>query len=323
MTQAGAWSGEHCGATLLAGREEPKRSPQVPQLMLWCWLFRIDAGCQIWVGWRVGIDLRPVRCDADRCAGARVWSAFMAGNLEVDVSSAVIEYRPTVGELRAEAAGHISVSALLDAAPRRTFVWYVGQRNYPGTYWSVTEQGHVIYESRLELSALLVCDFDRAVQRIKAQPFQLAVQIDGRTNRHTPDFLLSTPDATVVIDVVRKKRLAEPKIQRLCEWTRMVTRSLSWDYRIMSELPPMFLVNIRFLAGYRREEIIDRETLGLVRAGADELVGMRFDDAERRLAAKRPKPLVRSALLHALWCQDFHIDLGQQLRPSTLLEEPR
>jgi hypothetical protein len=174
----------------------------------------------------------------------------------------------------------------------------------------------------LELTALLVCDFDRAVERIKAQPFRLAVKIDGRVNRHTPDFLLSTPAGPVVVDVVREKRLAEPKVHRLCEWTRLVTRSLSWDYRVMSEQPPMFLINVRFLAGYRREASIDRETLGLIRAHAEDFVGMRFDDAERRLAEKRPKPLARSALLHALWCQDFRIDLGQQLGPSTVLGQP-
>lgn len=206
------------------------------------------------------------------------------------------------------------------AVPRRTFTWYPGQRNYPGIYWAVTEWDQVIYESRLELAALLFCDFDRVVRRIKAQPFRMGVSIDGRVNRHVPDFLLDTPDATVVIDVVREKRLAEPKIQRLCKWTRLVTQSLSWQYRIVSEPPPMRLVNIRHLAGYRREDVVDRETLGGIREAAADLVGMRFDDAEWLLAQTYPKPLVRSALLHALWCQDFRIDLDQQLCSSTVLE---
>jgi hypothetical protein len=132
---------------------------------------------------------------------------------------------------------------------------------------------------------------------------------------------LETPDTTVIVDVVRAKRLAEPKIQRLCEWTRRVTRSLSWEYRIVSEPPPMRLVNVRFLAGYRREDVVDGETLGSIREGAAGLVGMRFDEAERRLAREYPRPLVRSALLHALWCQDFRIELDQQLCSSTILEE--
>lgn len=255
--------------------------------------------------------------------GERSGSASVGSNLEVDVGSAVIEYRPAVGELCTEAARHMPVSTLLAAVPRRTFPCYRGQRNYPGTYWSVTEHDHVIYESRLELSALLVSDFDRAVQRIKAQPFRFVVKIDSRVNRHTPDFLLCTPESVVVVDVVRAERLEDPKIRRICEWTEVVTRSLSWDYRVMSEQPRMFLDNLRFLAGYRREEVIDLEALALIRTNTTDLIGLRIEDAERRMAEERPKPLVRSALLHTLWCQNFHVDLMHELGPETLLEESR
>jgi hypothetical protein len=31
-----------------------------------------------------------------------------------------------------------------------------GQAHYPGYYWSATASGHVIYESRLELTCLLL-----------------------------------------------------------------------------------------------------------------------------------------------------------------------
>lgn len=44
---------------------------------------------------------------------------------------------------------------LASAGPWRTFRWHKGQRHYSGTYWSATEHGHVIYESRLELARLL------------------------------------------------------------------------------------------------------------------------------------------------------------------------
>jgi hypothetical protein len=60
--------------------------------------------------------------------------------------------------------------ALLIAAPWRTFRWYEGHRHYSGQYWSATERSLVIYESRMELAALLLADFDTAVERIVAQP---------------------------------------------------------------------------------------------------------------------------------------------------------
>src|SRR5258708_7373320 len=56
-------------------------------------------------------------------------------------------------------------AALAGAAPWRRFRWAKGQKHYSGTYWSATERGHVIYESRLELARLLYADFDPSVNR--------------------------------------------------------------------------------------------------------------------------------------------------------------
>jgi hypothetical protein len=79
-----------------------------------------------------------------------------------------------------------------DAAPWRTFRWHRGQRHYSGTFWSCTERGHVIYESRLELARLLYADFSRSVRRILAQPFRMRAEVDGILRRHVPDYLLLT-----------------------------------------------------------------------------------------------------------------------------------
>ena len=56
-------------------------------------------------------------------------------------------------------------SLLAQAAPWRTFRWYMDQRHYSGVYLAATEGRHVIYESRLELARLLFADFDRGARR--------------------------------------------------------------------------------------------------------------------------------------------------------------
>src|SRR4051812_41099228 len=99
--------------------------------------------------------------------------------VEVDVDSAVVEYRLADGQTVSELAGRKPVSSLFHAGPWRTFRWYEGQRHYSGKYWSVTEGDHVIYESRLELSHLLMADFNLTVHRIKAQPFLLTARVNG------------------------------------------------------------------------------------------------------------------------------------------------
>jgi hypothetical protein len=77
-----------------------------------------------------------------------------------------------------------TTEVLASAAPWRTFRWHKGQRHYSGTYWSATEHGHVIYESRLELARLLFADFDTSVKRIIAQPFLLSAQVEATVRRH-------------------------------------------------------------------------------------------------------------------------------------------
>ncbi|WP_317156860.1 hypothetical protein [[Mycobacterium] appelbergii] len=113
----------------------------------------------------------------------------MSAGVEVDVGSAVIEYRVADGQTAAQAAHRVSLGGLFDAAPWRTFRWYQGQRHYSGKYWSVTENDHVVYESRLELSALLMADFDLAVNTIKAQLFRLTALAGSRRRWHVPDYL--------------------------------------------------------------------------------------------------------------------------------------
>lgn len=74
----------------------------------------------------------------------------------------------------------VPVEVLFAAEPWRTFRWHLGQAHYSGAYWSATEAGLVVYESRLELARLLYADFDPRVRRIIAQPFRMTAHVDGR-----------------------------------------------------------------------------------------------------------------------------------------------
>ena len=203
----------------------------------------------------------------------------MAVGIDVDVDTAVISYRPAAGEERTLPTRRAVPNALYEAAPWRTFRWYFGQRHYSGTYWSATQRDHVIYESRLELAALLFADFDPTVRVIVAQPFMLRADVDGQPRRHILDYLWDTPDGPVVVDVVRAERLIHPGIVLLCAWTRELIESLGWSYLVITEPPPVQLANVRFLAGYRREGLINQDTLHEIRSRSVQLVGMRIADA--------------------------------------------
>jgi hypothetical protein len=115
---------------------------------------------------------------------------------------------------------------------------YFGQRHYSGTWWSATMADHIIYESRLELSRLLLADFDPSVRKMIAQPFMVTATVNGQPRRHILDYLWDTVDGPVVVDVVRTERLDHPDVVLLCKWTREIVESLACDYHVLSEPPP-------------------------------------------------------------------------------------
>jgi hypothetical protein len=111
--------------------------------------------------------------------------------------------------------------------------------------------GHVIYESRLELTRLYA-DFDCGTEAVLAQPFLLSARVDGK-RRHVPDFLvLRRGRVPLVVDVKPRHLLARPKVAFSLGWAREAVESRGWEFEVWSEPPEAELANVRFLAGYWR-----------------------------------------------------------------------
>jgi hypothetical protein len=211
----------------------------------------------------------------------------------------------------------LTTDVVKSAVPWRTFRWYQDQRHFPGTYWSATEHGHVIYESRLELTRLLFADFDTSVSRIIAQPFLLTAQVEGSVRRHVPDFLLLSPDGPTVVDVKPRSRLSKPEVSFTLAWTKKLVQQRGWRYEVWSEPPEAELTNLRFLAGFRRDWLFSQTLL-------DELRACDFDGVLLAQACGTlthwPEPLVRSGIFHLLWTQHLVTDLTRPLSPSHVIE---
>ena len=243
----------------------------------------------------------------------------MKSPVKVDLNSAVVAYRPAAGEERTVVARGAQAKALFESYPWRTFRSYDKQKHYSGTYWSSTISDHVIYESRLELANLVIADFDIGVKRIAAQPFMLTAEVNDQTRAHILDYLWGTDEQPVVVDVVRRERLSHDAVQLLCAWTRVIIESCGWTYKVVSEPDPTYLANIRFLAGYRRGWLVNQDVLVELRARREQIRGRSIAQIEASLPGY-PKPLIRPALMHMLWCRKFEADLTQPLRPVTVLE---
>ncbi len=230
-------------------------------------------------------------------------------------------FRLPTGEVRERRPwGEVSAEALGAAAPWRTFRWYQGQKHYSGTYWSATEHGHVIYESRLELACLLFADFDPSVWHIVAQPFLLRAKAGGAVRKHIPDYLLLTAAGPAVVDVKPGARQADPGIGFTLAWTRSVVTARGWRFEVFGDPPPVELANIRFLAGYRRGWLARDRLLDELRAR--DLDGATLGQACGCLPGW-PAPLVRAAVLHLLWRQELVTDLSRPLSAGHVLRRPR
>jgi hypothetical protein len=147
------------------------------------------------------------------------------GSLVVDVA-----YKTAAGKTRVMPWNDLDPLAVADGSPYREFPWYLGQRNYSGMYWCAIEVKLVGYESLLELSRLLMADFDRAAIRIVSQPFQIKASIDGGRLTRIPDYLVLGEEEPLVIDVTRKARMDNPKYARLFGLTRRIVESRGWKY---------------------------------------------------------------------------------------------
>lgn len=205
-----------------------------------------------------------------------------------------------------------------EVLPWRTFRWHYGQQHYSGTYWSSTTSAHVIYESRLELTRLLLADFDKSVSYIVAQPFLMSAHVDGKLCRHIPDYLLLTDDGPVVVDVKPTHLLDDPTVADTFEWVRTVVAAMGWSFEVASEQPQVMMENVRFLAGFRRPTSINESALNQLRT--QNLDGLPVGEVIR--GTQCAEPLIRAALLHLLWTHELNTDLSVVLSSKSSLTVP-
>ena len=207
---------------------------------------------------------------------------------------------------------------VVTAVPWRAARSARGQSHYPGFYWSETTGSHVVYESRLELARLLAADFDPAVTAIAAQPFLLRAHAGGRVRRHVPDFFLVRADeSALLVNVKPAARLADPEVAGALEWPGRLAREHGWDYEVWSGADPVFLANVRFLAGYRRPWLLPAGLADAV------LAAFRPGDTLAALAGLTGlgyPGTVRAAVLRLLWERRLATDLHRPLDGDSVLE---
>ncbi|MDR3658463.1 MAG: TnsA-like heteromeric transposase endonuclease subunit [Mycobacterium sp.] len=247
------------------------------------------------------------------------WIAAMrAGVAAAEPQDPIVRLRRDDGTIETHDWTDPRIDLTTPLAPWRIPRWVHGQRHYSGRYWCATTTGHLLYESRLELARAIYADFDRTVNHIVAQPFQLEAKVDGKTRRYTPDYLLLTSKDPVVVEVKPRNWLTRPKVIRRTTLARQLVEQRGWQYEVWSEPPPAEFVNLKFLAGYRNKRLFDEKVAAAL--SDREVDGRTFEEVCRN-ENRWSQPIVRSHLLHLMWTGRIITDIEIPLSPKSLLNK--
>jgi hypothetical protein len=218
------------------------------------------------------------------------------------------------GSTREMPLAELTAAAVLSAVPWRATRSHRGQDHLTGWYWSATTGGHVVYESRLELARLLLADFDPDVVGIAAQPFL----VRDAERRHVPDFLLRRGDQSVlIVNVKPTDRLDDAPVAEALGWAGRVFGERGWEHEVWSGADAQLLANVRFLAGYRRQELLEPVTgVDTILQTNTVLTIARAEAALRDAGVTEPRPVV----LGLLWAGRLRANLERPLTGETELE---
>lgn len=170
-----------------------------------------------------------------------------------------------------------------------------GQRNFDGLWWMAMTRSHVGFESWLRRDQLIQLDFDTSVVGVFAWPFALHWHTDAGERHHSPDYFVRLANgAAVVLDV---RTTDVPELDDECAVIASACAQVGWQHRRVGRSDPVFMANLRWLAGYRHPRCADaRRTVALREAFA--LPRGLGDGA----AAVGDPIAVRPTLFHLLWC---------------------
>jgi hypothetical protein len=234
----------------------------------------------------------------------------------LDVEAFDVEWLGEAGEVRLPLSKVAEVS-FEDAAPVREFPSYRGQRHFPGRYWAASMTRHVGFESWLERDHAILLDFDPDVQAFASQPFWLHWRnaAGARVRTHAPDYFARLVDgAGLVIDCRPADRVDERSAVAFAA-TRRGCELVGWGYRLVGEIDPVRVVNLRWLAGYRHGRY------GGGPAAAEAVRSAFWNPAPLAAqAAELGDPIaVLPMVFHLLWQGLLTADLSRPLSDHTLV----
>lgn len=195
------------------------------------------------------------------------------------------------------------------------------RRSRPGlAYFSRTKE-LIPCESRLEMVAVLMLDFEGGITALTSQPFKLHFRPNRTPTEHTPDFFYRTNTGEgVVVDVKADKFLQQPRTQTQFRASREACEQAGWTHRVITTPPRPFLANLGLLSGYRNappaySAYLDAIYELLLPGPLPWSDLIRYVEDETGAHPAFIPPL----LLHGLWTHDLAADLTRDLTGQSVI----
>ena len=159
----------------------------------------------------------------------------------------------------------------------------------------------------------MTLDFDRVVTGVSSQPFTLSWGGRGRRVSHTPDYFARLADGSGVVVDVRPADRVGPRDAVKFEATAAACALVgNWSFRLVHELEPVLVANVRWLSGYRHPRYGVPPLAAALRAAFAAPVPL-MDGAE---AAGDPVAVL-PVLYHLMWRHELAADLSVPLHQAT------
>lgn len=107
--------------------------------------------------------------------------------------------------------------------------------NVIGRFPSLKSKRMISFESRIELDALYVLDYERDVERIVEQPLKIAYRCNGGTLHYTPDFHVLWSGRNILIECKPEKFLDQEENRRKFAAASRWCAERSWEFCVMTD----------------------------------------------------------------------------------------
>ena len=191
-----------------------------------------------------------------------------------------------------------------------------GGKNFIGLFPSIKMKKMITFESLLERDLIYLLEYDANVMDFTEQPLTIPMNISGRRQQYTPDFLVNKYAESTLLEVKPIRFVEEFENSIKCEFIKDYCKEHSWNYHIVTERDirrsPQ-LENVKLLTQYARHPADPYIDAGIIAGLLKQPAGMSLKDILKALNGSSRGEIVASVFRLA-----FHHQISLPLDSSPI-----